>query len=766
MSVLGTSIPRRDARLKATGEARYTADLSLPFMLHAAVLRSPYPHARIVRLDASRAEALPGVRAVLTAQDTSGVKWGVFRYTRDQEFLARDKVRYIGEEVAAVAAETEETARRALTLIDVEYEVLPAVFDPLSGISDGAPRLHEEAERNINIHVPIHVGDVEKALRECDYVHAERTVSEEESYFMTEPYAVLVSCDTQGNYEVWMPNASPHTKAKGLANALEVPVSKVRVRRVAVGGAFGGRSDMFPGEYIAALLSRKARRPVKLVYTREENSIAIRQGHSMVVESTFGFEKDGTLHAADVTAHMDGGAYSSTGPIATSVPFLCFEQTYRVPHVRYNGYRVYTNKPIRGMIRTHGRAWACNVEMQLDLAAEALGLDPVEIRRKNALHGGEHTPTQSYIPAMASLETIDAVAGASRFREKWGKLPPWHGIGIGCVSIMSGFPMGIRGGSAAVVKFDEDGGVTLISGVVDNGQGNENVVLQIAAEALGVPVEAIQLVASDTEVTPLDQGAYSQATTLVSGNAVRLACEDAKRQILEIAAESMEANAADLDLAEGKVFVRGSPSRPVPLPKVIRTGLLQGRNVIGHGSFGPNVDQNREWIQNPRGQLAAAFSYGSAVVEVKVDPETGQVDVVDVWVAHDCGRAINPKEVEGQMEAGVAMGGHGGILLEALKWHEGANLNTGFLDYKVPLAPDMPPIHSVIVESDDPVGPFGAKEGGLSISMCTAQAYTNAVANAIGTFIREFPHSPDRVLAAIEGVRRERRNGKGRDGDP
>jgi 4-hydroxybenzoyl-CoA reductase subunit alpha len=747
---VGTSIPRRDTRLKATGEAKYTADLSLPFMLHAAVLRSPYPHAKLLRVDTSKAEKLPGVRAVVTAKDTSGVKWGVFRYTKDQEFLARDKVRYIGEDIAGIAADTEEIARKAVSLIEVDYEVLPAVFDPLSALAEGAPLIHEGSKTNLNIHIPIDVGNVEEALKECDYVHKEITSSEEESYFMAEPYAVLVHCDRQGTVEVWMPNASPHTKAKGLANALELPVSKVRVRHVWTGGAFGGRSDMFPGEYIASLLSRKTRRPIRLVYTREENSIAIRQGHSMVVESTFGFKKDGTLHAVDVKAHMDGGAYSSTGPIATSVPFLCFEQTYRVPHVRYNGYRVYTNKGIRGMIRTHGRAWACNVDMQLDLAAEALGIDPVEIRRKNALKGGEYTATQSYIPSMASLETIDVVVAASHFKEKWKNLPAWHGIGIGCVSVMSGFPMGIRGGSAAIVKFDEDGGVTLVSGVVDNGQGNEGVVLQIAAEALGVNIKEIQLVASDTEVTPIDQGAYSQATTLVSGNAVKNACDDAKRQILEIAAQIMEAAVEDLDLQEGKIFVKGSSSRSISMARAIRTGLLEGKNVVGHGSFGPNVDQTREWIQNPKGQLAAAFSYGSAVVEVKVDPETGLVDVLDVWAAHDCGKAINPMEVEGQMDAGVAMGGHGGILLEALKWHEGSNLNSGLLDYKIPLAPDMPPIHNILVEPHDPVGPFGAKEGGLSISMCTAQAYTNAIADAIGTFIREFPQTPDRVLAAIQ----------------
>ncbi len=753
--IIGTSIPRRDARLKATGEATYTADMTLPAMLHAAVLRSPYAHARIVRLDTSKAEALPGVKAVVTAADSSGVKWGVFQYTRDQEFLAREKVRYIGEEIAGVAAETEDIAREAVGLIEVEYELLDGVFDPESAMAEGAPQIHEHAPGNMNIHVPISVGDVDGALEECDYVRTEVTRSEEESYFMTESYAVLVHCDRQGTVEVWMPNASPHTKAKGLANALGLPVSRVHVRHISIGGAFGGRSDLFPGEYIAALLSRKTRRPVRLLYTREENSIAIRQGHSMVVETTFGFKKDGTLHAVDVTAHMDGGAYSSTGPIATSVPFLCFEQTYRVPNVRYNGYRVYTNKPIRGMIRTHGRAWACNIDMQLDMAAEALGLDPVEIRRINALKGGETTPTQSYIASMASLETVDAVAKASRFQEKWGKLPKWRGIGIGSVSVMSGFPMGIRGGSAAMVKFDEDGGANLISGVVDNGQGNEGVVLQIAAETLRLPIDEIRLTASDTEITPIDQGAYSQATTLGSGNAVRRACEDAKRQIFEIASEAMESAIEDLEMEDGEVFVRGARSRAMALSKVVRLGLLQGKAVIGHGSWGPNVDQKREWIKNPKGQFAAAFSYGSAVVEVEVDPETGQVDVLDVWACHDCGKAINPAEVEGQMDAGVAMGGHGGILLEACKWHNGANLNTNFLDYKVPLAPDMPPIHNFIVEADDPAGPYGAKEGGLSISMCTAQAYTNAIANAIGTYIHDFPFTPDRVLAAIEETGRE-----------
>jgi 4-hydroxybenzoyl-CoA reductase alpha subunit len=748
--LVGQSVVRTDSLAKATGEARYTADLTLPRMLRAKVLRSPHAHARILHIDTSKAEKLRGVKAVVTGKDAAGVKWGVFSYTRDHELLPANKVRYIGEDVAAVAAEDEETALEALELIEVEYEVLPAVFDPLEAMQEGAPRIHDHAENNVNIHAPIEVGDVDRAFERAYYVREDRFVDREYTYCQTEPYAVLASYDGAGNLEIWTPNASPHTKAKALSNLLEKPLSKVRVRRVFSGGAFGGRSDIFPGEFIAALLSRKAGRPVKMVYTREESFTSVRQAHSMVVDVKTGVAKDGCLVACDIKVVLDGGAYSSTGPIATSVPFLVWEETYRLPNVRFNGYRVYTNKPVRGMYRCHGRAFLGGLGMQLDMIAEELGIDPLDIQLKNALKTGERQATGSRIISCGLSEALEAAAEKSGWKEKRGKLPYGKGIGMGANGMMVGFPMGIRGGSAAMIKFNEDGGPTLISGVVDNGQGNESMVVQIAADVLGLRMEDINLVSADSELTPLDQGAYSQAATFVSGNAARAAAMDAREQILNIASDMLDAAPEELDLKDGKVFVKERPERSVWLGKVIRKALIDDTPVMGRGSYMPHVDQKREWVSNPHGQQAGTFSFGAVVAEVEVDTETGQVTVTHVTGAHDCGFAINPMAVEGQLEGSVASGGVGATLLEEHVWDGGQMLNANMLEYKVPLAVDMPQITPIIVETLDPEGPFGAKEAGLWGSMNLFQAIGNAVYDAVGVWIKEFPITPDKVLRALE----------------
>ncbi len=748
--LVGQSVVRIDSLAKATGEARYTADLTLPRMLHGKVLRSPHAHARILHVDTSKAEQLPGVRAVVTGKDAAGVKWGVFSYTRDHELLPADKVRYIGEDVAAVAAEDEETALEALGLIEVEYEVLPAVFDPLEAMQEAAPRIHEQAENNVNIHVPIEVGDVDSAFQESYYVREDRFVDTEYTYCQTEPYAVLASYDGGGNLEIWTPNASPHTKAKALSNLLKVPLSRVKVRRVYTGGAFGGRSDIFPGEFIAALLSMKAGRPVKMVYTREESFGSVRQAHSMVVDLKTGVTQDGRFLANDIKVILDGGAYSSTGPIAVSVPFLVWEETYRLPNVRFHGYRVFTNKLVRGMYRCHGRSFLGGLGMQLDMIAEELGLDPVEIRLRNALKTGDTQATGSKVISCGLSEAIEKAAEKSGWRGKRGQLPYGKGIGMGANGMMVGFPMGIRGGSAAMLKFNEDGGATLISGVVDNGQGNESMVVQIAADVLGLRMEDINLVSADSEVTPLDQGAYSQAATFVSGNAARAAAMDAREQILSIASEMLDATPQELDIKDGQVFVTHRPEWNVWLGKVIRKGLLDNTAVVGRGSYMPKVDLRREWVSNPRGQHAGTFSFGAVVAEVEVDTETGQVRVVNVTGAHDCGLAINPRAVEGQLEGSVASGGVGATLLEEHTWDGGQMLNANMLEYKVPLSVDMPQITPIIVETVDPEGPYGAKEAGLWGSMNMFQAIGNAVYDAVGVWIKEFPITPDKVLKALE----------------
>jgi CO/xanthine dehydrogenase Mo-binding subunit len=753
---IGTRMPRIDAPSKATGEAKFTADLMLPRMLHAKVLRSPYPHARIMRIDISEAEKLSGVKAIITGRDTAGVKWGVFRYTRDQELLPTERVRYVGDEVAAVAATSEEIAEEALALIKVEYEVLPPVFTIEEAMADGAPLLHEGFERNINIHVPIVVGDVEQGFQDSYLVREDTFVSEEESCFMSEPLAVVANYTSEGIMEMWMPNAAPHMKAKALSNLLAMPLHQVHVRKIAIGGAFGGRSDIFPGEFICALLSIRTQRPVKLVYTREENTIATRQGHNMIAHLKTGVDRRGVVVARDMTLYMDGGAYSSTGPIATSVPFLCLEQVYRMANVRYNGYRIYTNKPVRGMIRTHGRAFAGGIDMQLDMIAEELGLDAGEIRLRNAMRVGDVTPTESKVFSCALDETIKKAMEVSDWTEKRGKLPKWRGIGMGCNSVQTGFTMGIRGGSQAFIKFDEDGGATVISGVVDNGQGNDNMLVQIAAEELGLRPEDIRLISADTEVTPTAPGSFSMVSTFAGGNAVRLAARDARQQLFEIASYDLEVGVDDLEAGDRRIFVRDDPEQGIPIPKVIRKALILDKPVMGRGHYSPKVDHGREWVKNPRGQLSEAFSFGTTVAEVEVDPETGQVKVLEVTAAQDVGFALNPMAVEGQFESGVAMGGQGGMLTEGHQWAEGHLLNPTYREYKIPLACDMPPINTIIVESIDPNGPYGAKEAGMSIAMSAAQAYANAICNAIGTWIHEFPMTPEVVLEAIERMRRTR----------
>jgi 4-hydroxybenzoyl-CoA reductase subunit alpha len=755
LSVVGKSTKRVDTSAKASGEALFTADLSLPRMLVAKVLRSPHAHARILRIDTSRAERLPGVRAVVTSGDSTGEKWGVFRYTQDQAFLPSDKVRFIGEEVAAVAAVDEDTAASALDLITVEYEELPAVFTIEEAMKPGAVLIHENNPGNINVHVKINVGDVGKGFAASFYVREDRFSAPEESYFQAEPYAVVAQFDNSGNLDIWMPNAGPHLKAKPLSNCLKMPLNKVRVRKITIGGAFGGRSEISPADVICALLARKARLPVKLAYTREENTIATRQAHSMTTTIRTGVDREGRVLSRDITCHMDGGAYSSTGPIATSVPFLCMEQAYRMENVRYNGYRVFTNKPIRGMFRTHGRAFACGIDLQLDLIGSELGIDPVTMRLRNARQAGDYTPTRSLVPSCGMTETIEKTAAAAGWKEKWGKLPPFHGIGIGCNSVQTGFPMGIRGGSTAFIKFNEDGGATVISGVVDNGQGNENMIVQIAAEELGLLPEDIQIITADTEVTPSDPGSYSMCETFIGGNAVRLAAIDAKEKLFQIAARVLEAKPGELTARDRNIFVKGEPERSIPVGRVIRMALSKGQSIAGEGAYWPKVDPKREWVENPFGQLSETFSFGTTMVEVKVDPETGLVDVLEAWASQDVGFALNPKVIEGQFEGGFTMGGQGGMLTEYHIWDGGRLLNPAQLEYRLPLAPDMPKINSIIVESNDPAGPYGAKEAGMSVAMSAAQAYVSAICNAIGVPIKEYPITPDKIVKALEEKKRK-----------
>ena len=749
-TLIGKRMPRVDSRTKVMGKAKFTADLKLPGMLVGKILRSPLAHARILSIDTTKAESLPGVKAVVTGKDTEGVKWGVFAYTRDQQFIQTEKVRYIGDEVAGVAAVDEETALKALDLIDVAYEELPAVFEPMESMASDTELIHEDFPNNINIHVNIDTGNVDENFAQAHYIREDTFVAAEESYFQAEPYAVVARFDHEECLEIWCPNGGPHMKSKPLSNSFKIPLHKVKVRKIAIGGAYGGRSEICPADYICALLAKKTNRPVKIVFTREENTIATRQGHSMITTHKTGVDKNGQVLARETTCYMDGGAYSSTGPIATSVPFLSMEQAYRMGSVRYNGYRVYTNKPIRGMIRVHVRGFAAGLDIQLDLIAEQLGLDPVDMRLRNSRQPGEYTSTQSYVGSCAMDETIHKAAEASNWKEKFGKLPPYHGIGIGTNSVQTGFPMGIRGGSQSFIKFNEDGEANVMSGVVDNGQGNDNMLVQIASEELGLLPEDIHLVSADTETTSSDPGSYSQVSTFVGGQAVMVAAINCRKKLFDVASKILKVAPDTLVAKNRMIFVKDDPEKSVSIKKVVRVSLLNFNSVNAEGGYWPKVDMKREWVKNPYGQMCEAFSFGTTIVEVKVDPETGQVDVLNATACQDVGKALNPLVLEGQFEGSIAMGGQGGMLTEYHEWKDGRCLNSTMLDYKVPLACDMPEISTIIVESIDPKGPYGAKEAGMSIAMSAAQAYAAAVSNAIGVHMDSFPLTPDKILAAIK----------------
>ncbi len=748
--LVGKRVPRIDSVPKAKGETKYSADLYLPGMLYAKAVRSPYAHAKILNIDTSRAEKLPGVRAVVTGKDAIPYRWGVFAYTRDMQFLPTDKARFIGQEVAAVAAISEEIAQEAAELIKVEWEPLPYVLDPEQALLEGAPQLHDDKPGNVSVRIFVNEGDVEKAFAQSYLVVEGRFSSPEESYCQLENYAVVANFDSTG-LDIWCPNAGPHMKSRPLSNALDIPTSEVRVRKIAVGGHFGGRSEISPADFMASLLSKKARRPVKLVYTREENFNCVRQVHGSITNCKVGVDAEGRITAIDMKVIMDGGAYASTGPIAASVAYIMIEEAYKFENLRYEAIRAYTNKPPRGMYPHHPRTAYAGLELLLDQLAEKLGMDPLEFRIRNAVHEGYITPTKCVITSCAEVETMRQAAEKACWKEKRGHLPPYRGIGMGVGAMISGFPMGIRGGSGAFVRFNEDGDATVISGVMDNGQGNDSMVAQIAAEELGIPLNRVKVITGDTSVTPSDQGAYSQASTLISGGAVKAAAADAKEQLLEVAAQMLETNKSLLVAREGRIFVKGEPERSVDIAKVARTALSQNRAILGRGDRWPDADPKRDWIKNPRGQVAAAYSFGTAVAEVEVDPETGKVKLINMVAAHDCGQPINPLAVEQQIQRSAMEAGPQGVLMERHQWTQrGQNLNANFTDYWFPLSTDVPNIEPIVVTSNDPFGPFGAKEGGLSISVAMIGAVANAVQNAIGVMPRELPITPDIVLKMLE----------------
>ena len=784
-AVVGKPLPRVDGREKVTGGARYTADVRLPGMLTAKILRSPHAHARITALDTSRAERLPGVHAVVTGRDTAGLRVAFVdtpRYPADEPPLALDRVRYVGDEVAAIAAVDEETAEEALGLIRVEYEALPALFSPAEALAPGAPLIHEwdypgktiwedwgargrpQGEPvprvdNIAGRTFVEFGDLALGFARAYHVREDRFEVVPVAHAPLEPHAAVAWFDASGTLNMHVSSMGIFYKRFVLAKALGLPLGHVRIHKSYVGGAFGGKIDVFPYEIAAALLARKSGRPVLLELSRAESLTTTRMDFQASVRVKTGVDPDGLITAQDIQVIVDTGAYRGTGPV---VVFLCYSYNipvYRVPALRYEGLAVYTNNPVKGPKRGHGAPFIrFAVDSHMDMLAQDLGIDMLDLMRRNARDAGEVMPTSGDTLRSCGLKDCIAAAArdggwpARRRASDWnGSARHKRGVGISACSMFSGSPY-YPFGSAAVLKLSDDGGATLFAGTVEMGQGSETTLSQVAAEELGVPLEDIRIVSGDTELTPIEFGSFLSGGAFVTGKAVRAAAADARRQLLEMAARLLEADERDLEARDKTVRVKGAPHRALGYAQIIAESvkLRNGDPIVGRGSVKSVPEAGlHPSLSTAKGRWTEAYGFAAQLADVEVDTWTGRVRVLRLVTHHDCGFPLNPQIVEGQIEGCVSMA-LGQTLRERVDLREGQVFNPDLLGYRLPITHDTPELVSGMIASDDPRGPFGAKEVGEGAVSGVMAALANAVHDAVGVRVTTLPITPAKVLAGLE----------------
>jgi 4-hydroxybenzoyl-CoA reductase subunit alpha len=755
-SVIGKRQPLIDGLVKASGAAKYAADLTLPGMLQAKILRSPYPHAKILHVDAGQALALKGVKAVVTGADVPGKKYGFFRSRRDETGLTV-KARYIGDPVAAVAAVDEDTALEALELIKVDYEQLPAVFDPEEAMKEGAPLIHDEYERNIVGYRGFDFGDAEAGFRASDHIREDRFFSQAVSHGNPEPRASLAQYDSSGKLTIWTSTQSPYYVRRDLSLVLNIPESKIHVIKPFVGCGFGGKVELYAHQVAASLLSMKTGRPVKICLTREEEVSSTRVRVPMDVYVKTGVKKDGSIMAQYVKCLADGGAYASTSVLLMYNSGLTCLIPYRIPNFKYDGYMVYTNKAASGPMRGHGANQPrFAVESQLDMIAEDLNLDAAELRLKNATQAGDTSISGLVFNSCELSKAIKESTKHAGWHEKRGRKKTKRGIGLACGGFVSGARIGGHTASGSFIQVHEDGGVTVLTGSSDLGQGSRTVLAQVAAEELGLLPSDVNVLSGDTETTPIDPGTFSSRVTFYAGNATLIAAREVKAKLARVAAELMEANAEDIVFRDKKAFVKGSPDHFMPFAQLVTAakGLGPGGLIIGKGQWAPTNTQFPD-RRTRYGNVSGAYSFACQVAEVEVDPETGQVKIDRITIGDDCGQVINLLGAEGQAEGSAAMG-IGQALMEEIIFGDGAQvMNTSYLEYKIPTSKDVHDIAIREVGSPDPVGPYGAKEIGEGLLISTVPAIMNAIYDAVGVRITELPATPEKVLEALE--KKERR---------
>jgi 4-hydroxybenzoyl-CoA reductase subunit alpha len=753
-SVIGKRIPRVDAKAKVTGEARYAADIELPGMLWCKVLRSPYAHARILHIDTNRAERLPGVKAVATGKDFGGFKWGFMPQTRDETPLAVDKVHYFAEAVAAVAAIDEDIAEEATELIKIDYEELPGVFDPEEAMKEEAPQVHDHVKKNISWEFHMDYGDVEKGFRESDLVREDRFETGRVTHGYLEPPAAVAYWDSSG-ITLWPAKQSPYFIYRHLAACFRLPLSKVRIIQPFIGGGFGGtKNDSLAGDFCVVLLSKMTGRPVKFVYTMEEELMTSRRRHNMVIHIKTGVKKDGTLVAIQTRCIADGGAYTAIGPLTMYLTGCQTTLPYKLPNFKHDAYRVFTNNPISAAMRGHGVTHTrFAAEIQMEMIAEELGMDPAEIRLKNAVSESHETINKITVNSCGFKEAIESLIVKPNWKERKerkkreGYLS--RGIGLSGIGFLSGARQLGHQSCAAIVRICEDGTVNYLTGATDCGQGSDTILVQIIAEELGLSVEDIEIKRVDTGLTPVDAGSYGSRVTVLAGDAAKKAAQDARQQLAEAIAKEWEVNPKDIVFKNHQVFVKESPEKALSFDKVARVACYSGTGAViigkGYSSYGIGPMDFDRGMGNP----GTSFSFIAQTAEVEVDMETGVTRCTDIGISDDSGRPLNPMLAEGQIEGG-AIQGLGQAMYEGFVMDRGKTLNPNFRDYRMPFPLDVPKINITDIPTEEPDGPYGAKEASNGSITSTPPAVVSAIHDATGVWIKELPATPEKIWRTLK----------------
>ncbi len=748
LDIVGKSCPQIDALEKAMGKTKFVSDLVLPGMLYGRVLRSPYPHAGIMNIDTSRAEKLAGVKAVVTYADTPGIKYGP--RSEDWTIFAADKARFCGDEIAAVAAVDEDTAEEALDLIDVAYEELPFVVDPFQAMQAGAPLVHDDKPGNIAAEFKVEAGDVDQAFKDSDVIYEERYYTNQVYQAYMEPMGALAEIDKSGRLTLWAGTQIPNMMRMTYAKALGLSVDNIRVIVPDYGGAFGAKMENNV-HLVAAVLARKAGRPVKLINTRHDDFIAGNPRVPMYIDIKLGASKDGLLTGKEVQVVGAAGARLVYSQVIVATACYRVDSLYRFQHVRSKGYTVYTNTVPTACFRGFGNSQMTFVlESALDMVAEQLNMDPVDLRLKNGIGPNETSVHGWKINSSGLKDCVLAAAAKADWNTKRRQKKPFKGIGLSCCNHVSGnrpFAREFDGG-AGIVRIGRDGRVTVYHGESDMGQGQKTAFAQIAAERLGIPLEMVYVADVDTDISPFGLGSFATRGTLMGGNGVLAAAGDAFKQLAEVAAEMLEANPADIECRQGKFFAGGTPQKNLPFKEVAAQATFSrhGAPVVGTGFYEPPTvlpDPETKY-----GNISPAYPFACQIAEVEVDPDTGQVTVTNFVGAHDVGRAINPMATEGQIRGGVTQG-LGWTLMENMAYENGKIINADFVDYIVPSALDVPEIKPILVEPIEPNGPYGAKGIGEPALNPTMAAITNAIYNATGIRFKELPVSSEKILTEL-----------------